>query len=148
MKRRISINIGVKNTQVVQSSPVDEFYCDEVYTPQDKKKAKCYTNPLYLLLNQKRIESMGTLALETWLTQFSMQKQNPLAELRSKCSDEDLIKMIKSRHLQNPSEILAWSHYVKDHMKEFSAELKALVEQEAAQKEIEKKTAEVESKTE
>lgn len=147
MKRRIHINVGVKNTQVVQSSPVDEFYCDEVYTPQDKQKAKCYTNPLYLLLNQKRIESMGTLALEQWLSQFNMQKPNPLAELRSKCTDADLIKMIKSRHLQTPSEILAWSHYVKDHMSEFSAELESLVAEQEAINKDENKSTEVETKS-
>ena len=52
----------------------------------------------------------------------------PFVELRSKCSDSDLMTMIKSRHLQSPCEILSWCKYMKDNVDVFNNELKQFVQ--------------------
>lgn len=113
---------NLKNVVLVDSSPVDEFYRETQFT-DDGKEAVRFPNPLFLLFNQQRLNKLGTMGIEAWLAQFDNKKNSPLEELRKKCSDSDLATMIKSRHLQSPAEILAWSRYMYDNMKAFDKEL-------------------------
>ena len=110
-KVQYNLVYGLKNTVLCESSPVDEFY-SEKQVCDDGKEAYKFCNPLYLLFNQQRLNKLGTMGIESWLSQFDMKKNNPLSELRKKCSDKDLATMIKSRHIQAPAEILAWSRYM------------------------------------
>ena len=42
-----------------------------------------FTNPLQMLLNQKRIESLGNLSVKEWLDAFALQKHSDLEKLRA-----------------------------------------------------------------
>lgn len=130
-----NLAIGYKMSCSVESSPIDEFYEETILTPCDNQKAKMFVNPLHLLLNQQRLNKLGTMGIEQWLQQFRLVKDDSLSELRKKCSDSDLAKMIKSRHLQTPSEILAWSRQMYADMEQFNSELKQLLEAEKKQSE-------------
>ena len=98
-----------KNMNAYQPSLVSSFYREESISSETGEPLDVYHDPIYMLFNQQRLSKLGAGAVEMWLTQMNQSKANPLAELRKECSDEDLVMMIKSRHLQSPSEILSWS---------------------------------------
>ena len=60
-------------------------------------------------------------------------KSNSLEELRKQCSDEDLMRMIKSKHLQSPAEILSWCRYLNENVESFNSEVQKLLEAKQAE---------------
>lgn len=122
-----------KNMNSYQPSLVASFYKEESISSETGEPIDVYHDAIYMLFNQQRLSKLGAGAVEMWLTQMNQSKANPLAELRKECSDEDLVQMIKSRHLQSPSEILSWSRLMTAKMDEFKTEVAKLV----ASKEVE-----------
>lgn len=102
-----------------QSSQVDQFYREEGISSTTGKKVVFYRDPLIMLFNQQRLNKLGLDGVTHYVESLMQQSNNPLSELRKNCSDADLLATIKSRHLQSPSEILAWSRYMSRNMKEF-----------------------------
>lgn len=67
-----------------------------------------------LLFNQERLNDvLGRDGIKHFFDSLS-SRSVPLTELRSKISDDDLASICKSRYLQQPSEILAWSEYLNN----------------------------------
>lgn len=124
-------NVGLKHALLREESLVDEFYLEECASSDDKKPSFSVVDPLYTLFNQQRLDNLGAAAVKNYLDSL-VPKSNELAELRQKCSDEDLMKMVKSRHLQAPCEILAWCRYMQQNISEFESEVAKLM----AEKEI------------
>lgn len=81
-----------------------------------------FVNDIYLLFNQKRLESLGTDSIKYWLDSLQPSVDG-LAELRKNVTDEQLISTIKSRRLQEPSEIKLWLDYLGGLYKTNKAEL-------------------------
>lgn len=133
--------LSLKNVVVREANPVDSFYIEETISSDDDKKCVAHTDPIRMLFNQERLNKLGNMAVEQWLNSLQNFKKDPLAELRAKCSDEDLKAMIKYRHLQQPSEIMAWAEYCQANMDTFNAEVQKLVQarQEEEAKKVEKK---------
>ncbi len=125
-----------KNMNYYQPSLVSSFYKEESVSTETGEPLVVYHDPIYMLFNQQRLSKLGAGAIEMWFNQMNQSKANPLAELRKECSDEDLVSMIKSRHLQSPSEILSWSRLMTARIDEFKSEVAKLV----ASKEVEKPT--------
>lgn len=115
------------NMNYYQPSLVSSFYKEESVSAESGEPMVVYHDPIYMLFNQERLSKLGAGAVEMWLQQMNQSKANPLAELRKECSDEDLVSMIKSRHLQSPSEILAWSRLMTSRIDEFKSEVAKLV---------------------
>ena len=67
-------------------------------------------------------------------------KSSPIQESMDKMSDAQILDTIKSRHLQSPSELIAWSEYLIDQAK--------TVEQEAERLALEKASVEAASSAE
>ncbi len=126
-----------KNMNYYQPSLVASFYKEESISSESGEPMVVYHDPIYMLFNQQRLSKLGAGAVEMWLNQMNQSKANPLAELRKQCSDEDLVSMIKSRHLQSPSEILSWSRMMTAKIDEFKSEVAKLV----ASKEVEQPSA-------
>lgn len=97
-------------TAVRVPSPVEDFYRDEVDTPIGTCKAVTYRNDIYLILNQKRLDSMSLAQFSDYLDHDRSASQ--LSEIRSKMTDEQLHQFVKSRYIQHPSELKAWSAYL------------------------------------
>lgn len=123
-----------KNMNYFQPSLVTSFYKEESVSTETGEPIVEYHDPIYMLFNQQRLSRLGAGAIDMWMQQMYQSKANPLAELRKECSDEDLVSMIKSRHLQSPSEILSWSRLMTAKMDEFKTEVAKLV----ALKEVDK----------
>lgn len=120
-------------TSVVRTpSLVDEFYTEVVDVRHDVE-VLAFSDPIYMLFNQQRLSHLGAENVQLWLDSLNAAGHSEIAKLRSQCSVSDLVSMIKSRHLQSPSEILAWSKYMDANMDEFHAEVQRIHEDIVAQ---------------
>lgn len=130
--------LGIRHTIVREPSVVDEFYLEKVVPSDDDKEAVCIVDPIHVLFNQQRLDNLGVTAAKSFLDSLA-PKSDSLAELRARCSDEDLLSMIKSRHLQSPAEILSWCRYMQQNLKDFDSEVaKILAQHQAEQQEKDK----------
>lgn len=135
MKTLYKTQIALESTLVRTPSIVDDFYVETI-SKETKTKPKPtvrYIDPIYMLFNQQRLARMGKDNVQQWLDSLRNAGYSEVDELRSKCTDEQLVTMIKSRYLQSPSEILNWCRYVNEHVEEFNAEVKKSLEIEQTQ---------------
>ena len=124
----LTFNITCDLRHVVLRDPsvVDEFYMNKITNPDGSESIQ-HVDPIFVLFNQQRLESLGTSAAQNFLDSLQ-QSSDALAELRKKCSDDDLMKMIKSKYLQSPAEILAWCRYMDANVEEFNKEVQTLID--------------------
>lgn len=106
------------NSILRESSPVDEFYFDKIECSDLDKPIKVFRDPIYELFNQDRLNRLGSTVLDAWIKSMMMTKNNPLSELREKCSDTELLSIMKSRYSQTPSEIMNWARYLNNNLSE------------------------------
>ena len=105
-----NLNSSVMRTsEFLQSSPLDEFMFQEFEC--DGVKSVTITSDIYMLFNQQRLDKMSRERLIDYFNNLSVQ-QPKFLELRSKLTDNQLISFVKSRFLQSPSELMAWSNYL------------------------------------
>lgn len=121
-------SLSFKNVVVRESTPVDEFYFERKLSSDDGKECVGFTDPIKMLFNQERLNSIGVDAALKWVESLKNFKQDPLADVRAKCSDEDLKCLIKSRHLQQPSEIMAYAEWCRNNIELFNAEVQKIAE--------------------
>lgn len=109
-----------------QESPIDQFLFEELEF--DGVKGVRLTSDIYMLFNQQRLDR---LSRESLLSHFeSMSVNEPkFGDLRAKLGDDQLISFVKSRFIQSPSELMAWSQYLMSSSDAVVAEL-AAAEQE------------------
>lgn len=119
--------VSFNNVVVREQSPIDEFYFVKTKSSDDGKECISFTDPIRMLFNQQRLSSLGSTAVQAWLDSLAQCKNDSLAEIRSKCSDEDLISLIKSRHIQHPCEIMAYLEECNRNMETFNNEVQELV---------------------
>ena len=137
--------INLKNAEQYQKSPIDDFLLSET-VDNDGNLALRHVNDVYLLFNQQRLANLGVDTINSWLESLS-PKSDALAELRSKCTDQQLLTLVKSKYIQSASELQAWSGYLNAHLDSELAALNALqVEQsEEENEEVEAPAAETKS---
>ena len=119
--------LGIQHVILREPSIVDEFYFETTKAPHGTLESVSVVDPIIMLFNQERLDSMGSMAAKMFIDSLS-QRSNSMQELRKQCSDEDLMNLIKSRHLQSPAEILSWCRYMKDNITEFNSEVQAYIE--------------------
>lgn len=131
----ISFNeeVGLKHCILREASVVDEFYHEPTTPSDDSMESVSVCDPIIILFNQQRLDNMGITAAKSFIDSL-VPKSNELSELRKKCSDEDLMSMVKSRHLQSPAEILAWCRYMNENVEMFNSEVAKLVVQQESEK--------------
>lgn len=126
-------NFDLKNIILRQKEIIDDF-CMECVKDPDGNDVYRVVDPVHVLLNQERLENtLGNSAAKNFIDSFRNQKNDPFAELRANCTDEDLMTLIKSRHLQSPAEILSWTKYMSDNMNYFTSEVQKLVDARQSQ---------------
>lgn len=108
----------MKNTEFLQPSPLDEFMFQEVEI--DGKKSVTLTSDIYMLFNQQRLDRLSRERLIDYFNNLSVQ-QPKFSELRSKLTDSQLISFVKSRFIQSPGELMAWSNYLMSSQDELVA---------------------------
>lgn len=112
-------------TSLREASPVETFYKQSVPGPHGTQDGVAYRTDIYMLFNQQRLDRMSLSQLTDWLD--NQTPTSGLQQLRSKMSDAQLHQYIKSRYIQSPSELRAWSEYLQF---EFESETNKLKQQQ------------------
>lgn len=95
-----------------------------------------YTSDIRLILHNK---DLATRAGVSVASKFGQSKQAPsqIQQIMDKMSDDDLLSTVRSRYIQAPSEILAWSKELSAYAENLESEAQALIEAETANQEAE-----------
>ena len=128
-----------RKSAFVQPSPIDHLLFQEHVTPSDGKKSIRMTSDIYMLFNQQRLDRMSRENLIAYLNDMSVRNSS-FSSLKSRLSDDQLVSLVKSRYIQQPSELLSWSRYLNSLA---DAELQAVVAKSREQAEINKPAVDV-----
>lgn len=99
-----------------------------------------YTSDVRLILHIKDLTSRAGLAIAS---KFGQSRQSPsqIQQIMDKMSDDDLLATVRSRHVQAPSEIIAWSKELSAYAENLESQAQALIDAENAKQEAEKADA-------
>jgi hypothetical protein len=99
-----------------------------------------YTSDVRLILHTKDLASRAGLAVASKFGQ-SKQSASQIQEIMDKMSDDDLLATVRSRHVQAPSEIIAWSKELSAYAETLESQAQELIDAEIAKQEAEKAVA-------
>lgn len=99
-----------------------------------------YTSDVRLLLHTKDLASRTGLAVAS---KFGQSRQSPsqIQQIMDKMSDGDLLATVRSRHIQSPSEIIAWSKELSAYAETLESRAQELIDAETSKQEAEKVAA-------
>lgn len=106
----------------------------------DETRPVRYTSDVRLILHTKDLASRAGLAVASKFGQ-SKQSASQIQQIMDRMSDDDLLATVRSRHVQAPSEILAWSKDLSAYAEHLEAQAQDLIETETAKQEAEKASA-------
>ena len=99
-----------------------------------------YTSYVRLILHTKDLASRAGLAIVSKFAQ-SRNSASQIQQIMDKMSDDDLLLTVRSRHVQSPSEIIAWSKELAAHAEVLEREAQSLIDAENSKQEAEKVAA-------
>lgn len=99
-----------------------------------------YTSDVRLILHTKDLASRAGLDVASKFGQ-SKQSASQIQQIMDKMSDDDLLATVRSRHIQAPSEIIAWSKELSAYAENLEVQAQELVDVENAKLEAEKAAA-------
>lgn len=99
-----------------------------------------YTSDIRLILHSKDLASRAGLAVASKFGQ-SKQSASQIQQIMDSMSDDDLLATVRSRHVQSPSEIIAWSKDLSAYAEHLESQAQDLIDVENAKQEAEKAAA-------
>lgn len=121
-----------------------EFDCtEELRVEIDDTDESCpvrYTSDIRLILHAKDLASRAGLAVASKFGQ-SKQSASQIQQIMDRMSDDDLLATVRSRHVQAPSEIIAWSKELSAYAENLESQAQELIDIESAKQEAEKAAA-------
>ena len=106
----------------------------------DETRPVRYTSDVRLILHSKDLASRAGLAIASKFGQ-SRNSVSQIQQIMDTMSDDDLLATVRSRHIQSPSELLAWSKELTAHAEALEDEAQSLIDAENAKQEAEKSAA-------
>lgn len=106
----------------------------------DESRPVRYTSDVRLILHNKDLASRAGVSVASKFGQ-SKQSASQIQQIMDKMSDDDLLATVRSRHIQAPSEILAWSKELSAYAEHLESQAQELIEAEASKQESEKVVA-------
>nr|DAJ11622.1 MAG TPA: hypothetical protein [Microviridae sp.] len=106
----------------------------------DKDRPVRYTSDVRLILHNKDLASRAGASVASKFGQ-SKQSASQIQQIMDTMSDEDLLATVRSRHIQAPSEIIAWSKELSAYAEHLESQAQELIEVETAKQEAEKAAA-------
>lgn len=88
-----------------------------------------YTSDIRLILHTKDLASRAGLAVASKFGQ-SKQVSSQIQQIMDTMSDDDLLATVRSRHVQAPSEIIAWSKELSAYAEHLESQAQELLEAE------------------
>lgn len=121
-----------------------EFDCTEELRVEiddtDETRPVRYTSDVRLILHTKDLASRAGLAIASKFGQ-SRQSASQIQQIMDKMSDNDLLATVRSRHIQSPSEIIAWSKDLSAYAEKLESQAQELIDAETTKQEAEKADA-------
>lgn len=108
----------LRQSEFLENSPVNEFCFERLEV--NGNEVVTLTSDIYMLFNQQRLDRMSKDRLLAYFENLSVTDPK-MSELRSKLSDDQLCSFVKSRFIQSPSELMAWSQYLMSSQDEMIA---------------------------
>lgn len=99
-----------------------------------------YASDVRLILHTKDLASRAGLAVASKFGQ-SKQSASQIQQVMDKMSDDDLLATVRSRHVQSPSEIIAWSKELSAYAEHLEFQAQELISAETSKQEVEKADA-------
>lgn len=106
----------------------------------DESRPVRYTSDIRLILHTKDLASRAGLAIASKFGQ-NKQSTSQIQQIMDKMSDDDLLATVRSRHIQSPSEIIAWSKELSVYAENLESQVQELIDVENAKQEAEKAAA-------
>jgi hypothetical protein len=121
-----------------------EFDCtEELRVEIDDTDETCpvrYTSDVRLILHTKDLASRAGLAIASKFGQ-SKQSASQIQQIMDNMSDDDLLATVRSRYVQSPSEIIAWSKELSAYAENLESQAQELIDIENAKQDAEKAVA-------
>lgn len=121
-----------------------EFDCTEELRVEiddtDDSRPVRYTSDVRLILHTKDLASRAGFAVASKFGQ-SKQSSSQIQQILDRMSDDDLLATVRSRYVQSPSEIIAWSKELSAYAEKLEAQAQELIDVENAKQEAEKADA-------
>lgn len=121
-----------------------EFDCTEELRVEiddtDETRPVRYTSDVRLILHTKDLASRAGLAIASKFGQ-SKQSASQIQQIMDKMSDDDLLATVRSRHIQAPSEIIAWSKELSAYAEHLESQAQDLIDAVTSKHETEKADA-------
>lgn len=122
----------LRQSEFLENSPVNEFCFERLEV--NGNEVVTLTSDIFMLFNQQRLDRMSKDRLLAYFENLSVIDPK-MSELRSKLSDDQLCSFVKSRFIQSPSELMAWSQYLMSSQDEMIAAAAAETQAEETQAE-------------
>lgn len=106
----------------------------------DESRPVRYTSDVRLILHNKDLASRAGVSVASKFGQ-NKQSASQIQEIMDKMSDDDLLSTVRSRHVQAPSEIIAWSKELSVYAEHLESQAQELIDAETAKQEAEKADA-------
>nr|DAE51346.1 MAG TPA: hypothetical protein [Microviridae sp.] len=106
----------------------------------DETRPVRYTSDVRLILHTKDLASRAGLTVASKFGQ-SKQSASQIQQIMDKMSDDDLLATVRSRHVQAPSEIIAWSKELSAYAEHLESQAQDLIDAEIIKQEVEKAPA-------
>lgn len=106
----------------------------------DETRPVRYASDVRLILHTKDLASRAGLAVASKFGQ-SKQSASQIQQIMDKMSDDDLLATVRSRHIQSPSEIIAWSKELSAYAENLESHAQELIDVENAKQEAENAAA-------
>lgn len=97
----------------------------------DETRPVRYTSDVRLILHTKDLASRAGLAVASKFSQ-SKQPASQIQQIMDGMSDDDLLATVRSRHIQAPSEIVAWSKELSAYAENLESQAQELINIENA----------------
>lgn len=121
-----------------------EFDCTEQLRVEiddtDESRPVRYCSDVRLILHTKDLASRAGLSVAS---KFGQSKQSPsqIQQIMDTMSDDDLLATVRSRHIQAPSEIIAWSKELAAYAEHLESQAQELIDAENAKQDADKAVA-------
>lgn len=106
----------------------------------DKSRPVRYTSDVRLILHTKDLASRAGFALASKFGQ-NIQSPSQIQQIMDTMSDDDLLATVRSRHIQSPSEIIAWSKELSVYAEHLESQAQELIDAENANQQEEQADA-------
>lgn len=121
-----------------------EFDCTEqlrveIYDNEEDCPVR-YTSDVRLLLHTKDLASRAGLSIASKFGQ-ARQSASQIQQIMDTMSDDDILATVRSRHIQSPSEIIAWSKELSVYAEHLESQAQELIDAENAKQEAENAAA-------